>query len=86
MHFFDCLPISLFLFLDNLEGAMLLTKYSVAALSFDSVNFQKVIGSPRALNVERDHALAVLTLDASALVFHATNNALQIKPFAVDLV
>jgi hypothetical protein len=36
--------------------------------------------------MKRDHTLAVLALNAGALVFHSTNDTLQLEAFAVNLV
>lgn len=86
MHFLDSLSVSLLLLLYNLERPVLLAEYPVVSILVDSLGLHKVIGSSRTLDMERDHALAVLALDAGAIIFHSTDDALQLEPFTVNLV
>jgi hypothetical protein len=86
VHFFHGLSVSLLLLLHNLQGPVLFTEYSVASFLINALCLHKVIGSPRTLDMKRDHTLAVLALNAGALVFHSTNDTLQLEAFAVNLV
>ena len=65
---------------------MLLTEYSVAALSLHSIHLEEVVGPSSTLYMKRNHALAMLALDAGALILHSTNDTLQVEAFAVDLI
>ena len=86
VNFVDCLAVPLLLLLDDLEGSVLFTKDAETAFSLYLVHFHEVVGPPRTLNVERDHALRVLALDAGARVLQAADNALQAEALAVELV
>lgn len=86
VYFVDSLSVPLFLLFDDLQRPVLFTKDAEAPFSLYFVDFHEVVGSPRTLNVERDHAFRVLALNASALVFQATYDTLQAETFAVDLV
>lgn len=80
------LSVALLLLLDDFEGPVLLTEDSVATLPFDPVHLHEVVCAPRTFNMERDHALAVLALDAGAFILLPADNALQVEPLVVDLV
>ena len=86
VNLIDSLSISFLLLLNNFEGTVLLTKYSVAALSLYSIHLKEVVGPSSTLYMERNHALAMLALDAGALILHSANNTLQVEAFAVDLI
>jgi len=86
MDFLHGLSIALLLLFHNLEWSVLLTEYSVATLSLNAVHLHKVVCPPRTLNMERDHALTVLALDACAFVLLPADNALQVKPLIFDLI
>jgi hypothetical protein len=64
---------------------MLFTKYSEELLSVGTFfNLHEVICPSCALNVKRNHAFAVLALDASPIVLFATNNTLKAEPLLVN--
>jgi hypothetical protein len=86
VNLIDSLPITFLLLLDYFEGTVLLTEYSVAALSLHSIHLEEVVGPSSTLDMERNHALAMLALDAGALILHSTNDTLQVEAFAVDLI
>lgn len=86
MYFFYSLSISLFLLLHDFQWSMFLAEYSVTSLSFYTIDFHKVVGSPSALNVKRYHTLTMLALNTSTFVLQSADYALQVEPFVVNLV
>ena len=86
VHFLHGLSVSLLLLLHNLQRPVLFTEYSVASFLINTLGLHEVVGSPCTLDMKRDHTLAVLALNAGALVFHSTNDTLQLEAFAVNLV
>jgi len=63
---------------------VLFTEDTIVALSVDSFNFEEIIGPSRALYMERDHAPAMLALDAGATVPFTTDYALEVEPLRVN--
>lgn len=84
LNFFESLFILLFHLSDNLERSVLFAKDSIAALTVNSLHLEEVVVSASALNVEGDHAPLVIALNASSIVFLATDDALHLKPLDVD--
>ena len=77
-----CSFIFLIQFLHNFERPMFLTVDPVVPLPVNSLYFHEVVLSAGALDVEANHALGMLTLNAGAFSFVA-NDALKLESFLV---
>jgi hypothetical protein len=84
LNLIKSLSILLFKLFDNFERPVLLAEDPVVALAIDSLHLKEVVGPPRALNMERDHTLWVLALDACSAILAPAYDALQAEALRVN--
>ena len=85
-HFINCNSITFLLLFDYFEWSVLLAEDSINSFTLDPLDLHEVVRAPSTLNVEGDHALRVLALDAGTLVLLPTDDALQVEALVVALV
>lgn len=64
---------------------MFFAKNSVVPFPVNSFDFEKVVCSTGALDMEGNHALRILALNTGAAILATADNTLEAKSFQVDL-